>query len=106
MNTPPFTRTFTFDETATCKRAWTFTLRRAGAGLVIEDLQVADDRRPNGEIQGCHGHPKTIAALIKGRTVGSLDAAALSAGSCPRNKSCGQILAECLLHLQSDETPA
>ena len=106
MDSVPFTRTFHFNESETCKRSWTFTLRRQGADLIIEDLHITDDLRSDGKIQGCHGHPKTIVVLIKGRSVASIDAEALALAACPRDKACGQALAECLNALRTNEASA
>lgn len=96
MSDSALTHTCRFDSRDTCKRSWTFVLRSEGGNLVIQDLTITDDRREDGNIQGCQGHPKTIVALVKGRTVDSIDLAALAAAGCPRNKACGQVLAECL----------
>jgi hypothetical protein len=88
-------RTFTFEPDETCKQEWIFTLEDGPEGVVVGDLDV----REIGDRQGCSGHPATIVALVRGRTLGSIDVDALSEAACGRDLACGQALAMCLRKL-------
>lgn len=93
------TRKFNFGED-TCKREWVFTLSETEAGLVIEDIKITPHYQNSGQPRGCQGHPKTIVALLKQRTLDSIDIDELSKSTCVLEFSCGQALAECLEKLK------
>jgi len=93
------TRTFTFEGDDTCKQDWIFTLEEGPDGLVVRDLEITDRE----ERRGCTGHPPTIVALVRGRTVDSIDVDALSGAVCGRDVACGQALAICLRRLAEEK---
>lgn len=95
-------RIFEFDFKKTCKVRWTFTLTQKPEGLVIDNLEVIAQKRGDNGIQGCQGHPKTLAALIRGQAVHNLPIAELSAAGCDWPTSCGQTLAKCLQTLLAE----
>lgn len=96
-----FVRTFTFDQDKTCKEQWTFTVTPSAAGLVIDDVQIVAHMTDAGKERGCYGHPRTVAALLRGRLINSIDVDALMTASCGRDIACGQALAECLSALEA-----
>ena len=99
------TRTFTFEGDDTCKQEWIFTLDDGADGVVVRDLEIKE----RAERRGCSGHPDTIVALVRGRTLSSIDVDALSAAACGRDIACGQALAMCLRKLAEEPlgtTPA
>jgi hypothetical protein len=85
-------RVFEFKNEETCKVRWTFTLLASPNGPMIEDLKI---EAHNGT-QGCKGHPQSLAALLRGRSVHELPVKELAAAGCGRAASCGQTLARCL----------
>ncbi len=91
-------RTFTFEGEDTCKQEWVFTLEDGPGGLVVRDLDITDREKP----RGCSGHPETIVALVRGRSISSLDVDALSRAACGRDLACGQVLAMCLRKLAGE----
>ena len=92
------TRTFTFEEEDTCKYSWTFTLKHNSQGWIIEDVQVVEREKP----RGCFGHPKSIAVLLQGRILDSINLEGLTEASCGNSLSCGQALAQCLTDLTKE----
>ena len=86
----------TADPEATCKDQWRFVLSPLDGGrdYRIDDLEATGKR-------GCLGHPRTIAALLRGRTIGEIDLEALSDTPCARNESCGKTLAMVVGQLRS-----
>lgn len=99
MTEPIITRTFTFEDEDTCKYGWTFTLKNNTLGWIIEDLQIDEREKP----RGCSGHPQTIVALLKGRSLDSIHHQGLSEAACDRNISCGQALAKGLTALTAEQ---
>ncbi len=99
MPTEKFTRTYSFDCEKTCKSEWVFTLSTGFEGPVIEDIQITPHTNDAGIEKGCHGHTKTIAALLKGLPISSINVEALAQASCARDVACGQVLAQCLQDL-------
>ncbi len=99
MATETFTRTYSFDCEKTCKTDWVFTLSTGFDGPVIEDIQIKPHTTNAGNEKGCQGHPKTIAALLKGLPISSINVEALTQASCAREVACGQVLAQCLQDL-------
>ncbi len=90
-------REFTFDGEETCKGRWSFSLAEGPDGTVVKRLRVVANKRPGTDKErGCLGHPRTIIALIEGRSLASLDVEALARAACVKKVSCGQALAECL----------
>jgi hypothetical protein len=92
MTSVSLIREFTFSEEDTCKRTWIFKLLESADGLVVDDLEIVEDPEP----EGCKGHPKTIAALVRGRPVNSIDTEVLAEAACGRDVACGQLLAKCI----------
>lgn len=97
-------RVFEFKPQETCKIRWIFTLIEEPDGLIIDDLVIIAQTWDNGVIKGCHGHPKSLAALLRGRAVRNLPVAELASVGCPLPSSCGQILSKCLQALQAEDT--
>jgi hypothetical protein len=52
--------------------------------------------------QGCEGHPKTIAALLRGRLVSEIDLTSLAETPCSRRDSCGQTLGHLVQQLKQN----
>jgi len=92
------TREFSFEAEDTCKQTWRFSLRQGAGGWIVEDLQIEDREQP----VGCGGHPRTIAALVKGRPVKSIDVDALAEAARGRSMACGQALARCLRQIMEE----
>lgn len=92
---------FTFDSEQTCKTTWRIEVVSRVDGPVIRDVQVQAGLTPNGKEMGCKGHPRTIAALVRGQRVDAIDVQALVETACTRPCSCGQALAECLQQIRS-----
>ncbi len=88
-------RTFTFEGEDTCTQEWVFTLEDRRDGLVVQDLEIIDREKR----EGCSGHPETIVALVRGRSLRTLDIGALSSAACGRDLACGQALAKCIREL-------
>ena len=78
----------------TCMDGWVFHLRKGGGSLIIEQLEIEK------AAQGCPGHPKTISALVKNRSLDSLDLDDLEQADCHRSISCGQMLAKCITNVK------
>jgi len=89
-------RIFEFDtrNEDTCMQNWTFKLNDWDGSPVIEQLEI------ERASQGCPGHPKTISALVKNRTLESIDLDGLAETDCPRSISCGQMLGKCLANIK------
>ncbi len=98
MTEPTCTRTFIFEDEDTCKYGWIFTLKHSTQGWVIDNLQIEERDPP----RGCSGHPKTIVALLNGRTLDSISQLGLAEAACGRSLSCGQALAQCLTALDAE----
>jgi hypothetical protein len=80
--------TLATDPEITCKDTWRFVLEPVDeADYLIVDLEI-------GGRSGCEGHPKTIAALLRGRRISDLALDDLRAAECSRHQSCGQTLAK------------
>jgi hypothetical protein len=78
--------TLVTDPQVTCKDRWHFMLSPTGNGdYLIMDIEATGK-------DGCAGHPKTIAALLRGRRVGDINLTALADTPCSREQSCGQTL--------------
>ncbi len=100
MSSDRSTHEFTFEQDQTCKERWVFEVSRGDEGLVIEDVAVTAHKTGDGGSMGCQGHPKTIAALLRGRSLDSIDPDSLADAACVRACSCGQALATCLRQLK------
>lgn len=89
-------RTVEFDtrKEDTCMQNWTFNLSGDGSSANIKSLKIEKAS------QGCPGHPKTISALVKDRSLDSIDLDALAQTECPRSISCGQMLGKCIANLK------
>ena len=89
-------RTIKFDtrDEDTCMQSWTFSLSERHGSPIIDQLEIARTS------QGCPGHPKTISALVKDRTLDSIDLNGLAETDCHRSLSCGQMLRECITKLK------
>jgi len=92
------TREVSFEAEDTCKQTWRFSLTHGAEGWIVEDLQIEDRE----QAVGCGGHPKTITALVKGRSVKSIDVDALAEAACGRRMACGQALARCLRQIAEE----
>ena len=97
-----FTRTFAFDKETTCKHRWHFTLSNGLDGPVIEEVDISPHAGPGGKSTGCQGHPKTIAALLSGLPVSSINIEALTQAGCSRDLACGQALGRCLQQIRAE----
>ena len=97
-----WTLEFDLEKEDTCKQQWIFHLKQEDGVSVIETLEIAPAR------QGCPGHPKTIAALVRNMPVDRLDLEALQRTTCMRRKSCGMNLADCVSAIKAaaDRTAA
>lgn len=93
-----WTQEFATGDTDTCMNKWTFRLRQDGGDVTIESVDVQRDR------QGCEGHPKTIGALVRNVPLAAIDLEALANTTCPRGKSCGQVLGECIALIRDETT--
>ena len=58
--------------------------------IIIESVEIISTGR------GCHGHPKTISALVKNIPISSIDVDTLSIAECVHETSCGMVLADCI----------
>jgi hypothetical protein len=85
------------DELDHCKLKWTFFISKKENELIVEDLQIEEREEP----KGCFGHPETIIALAKGRTISSFSTDNLLMAKCKNEISCGHFLAKCLLDIES-----
>ena len=90
---------FCFEKGETCKRRWRFELSSGPEGPVIERVEIEAHPKDSGGEQGCKGHPKSLAALVRGRAVASLPTDELADAACGMRFSCGQALAKCLREL-------
>ena len=101
------TREFTFEPDRTCKIRWTFRLGGDPADPVVEEVRIVGRRKDPSSTRehGCLGHPRTIEALLRGRRVSSVPLEELEAQDCPRPRSCGQCLAECLRNIREKKCP-
>ena len=82
-----------------CKLKWNFTIRKENNELLIDDLIIEEREKAIG----CFGHPKTITALVKGRTISSIDLNSLQEVECKKEISCGSFLADCLRKIIKDQ---
>ncbi|NLX57930.1 MAG: TSCPD domain-containing protein [Phycisphaerae bacterium] len=86
--------TLATDPEITCKDTWRFVLQPLpDADYVIMDLEIRGR-------SGCEGHPKTIAALLRGRRISEIALDDLRTTECSRHQSCGQTLAKVLEDLK------
>ena len=100
-----FTRRFVFPPDQTCKEEWLFTLSDGIDGAIIESLEIKAHTTDAGKDRGCLGHPLSIAALVRGLPVASIDVEALAQSGCARSVACGQALARCLLEIRKEFAP-
>ncbi len=84
--------TFIFEDEGTCKLTWKFTIIEIDEEKIIDNLQI--EERENSE--GCLGQPRTLAVLLRGRSINSINTDELDDVYCNKWTSCGQILAQCL----------
>jgi hypothetical protein len=92
--------TFTFEEEDTCKYGLTFHLRQTKQGWIIDSVQVEEREKQ----RGCSEHPKTITALLEGRSLDSINLEGLKETVCGHKLSCGQVLAQCLTSISAELT--
>lgn len=86
--------TLATDPEITCKDTWRFVLQPQTANdYLIVDLQIEGK-------SGCQGHPKTIAALLRGRRISEISLDDLRTTDCSRHQSCGQTLAKVIEDLK------
>lgn len=80
----------------TCMKTWVFDIEENGSEQMIRNLDIKFTR------QGCMGHPKSISALVKNRSVESIDTDLLAETTCARDKSCGMILGQCISQIRNN----
>lgn len=80
----------------TCMKTWVFDIDENGSEQIIQNLDITFTR------QGCMGHPKSISALVKNRSVESIDTDLLAETTCARGKSCGMILGQCISQIRNN----
>ena len=85
-----WTKQFDLSDMDTCMPLWRFDLAADAGTIRIVEVDIPRDKK------GCVGHPKTIAALLKGSAVDALDLEGLSQTTCSREMSCGMALAHCV----------
>lgn len=84
---------FEMEEEDTCMREWYFEVHKHESERRIVNSSIIFSK------QGCNGHPKTISALVEGRSIESINTHALMKTKCFRNQSCGMTLARCITDL-------
>ncbi|GAB7089716.1 TSCPD domain-containing protein [Marinifilum fragile] len=80
----------------TCMKTWVFDIEENGDEQIICNLDITFTR------QGCMGHPKSISALVKNRSIESIDTDLLVETTCSRGKSCGMILGQCISQIRNN----
>ena len=60
---------FVFEDEGTCKLTWKFSISENDGDKIIEDLQIEERELA----EGCLGHPQTLAILLKGRSINSIN---------------------------------